>query len=255
MPRPEAPGLASLEGRIALVTGGSRGIGAAIAKLLAERGADVIVAARGLEQARLAADGIEAAGGRATALGLDVSDRAAVARIIGELVKERGRVDLLVNNAGLTRDNLLLRIKQEDWDAVIDTNLRGTFQVTRAVVPSMVRQRYGRIVSIASVVAQMGNAGQTNYAASKAGIIGMTKSLAREIASRNITVNAVSPGYIETDMTRQLTGDQQEKLKGIIPLGRLGRPEDVAEAAAFLLSDAASYITGQVINVNGGMYM
>jgi len=243
------------EGRIALVTGGSRGIGASIATLLAARGARVIVAARGLEQAREVASRIEAAGGHARAAELDISSEDSVGNVLPSLLKDFGRIDLLVNNAGVTRDNLVMRIKPRDWDEVIGTNLRGAFLVSRAVIPQMVRNRFGRIVSITSVVGQMGNAGQVNYSASKAGLIGMTKSLARELASRNITVNAVAPGYIETDMTRGLSADQKEKLSDLIPLARLGTPEDVAETAAFLLSEAASYINGAVINVNGGMYM
>lgn len=252
---PALPARLSLSGRIALVTGGSRGIGEAIARLLADRGAEVIIAARGLERARQVASEIAGAGGAASALELDVADREAVDRIVGGVVKERGRVDLLVNNAGITRDNLALRMKPGDWDAVLDTNLRGAFQVSRAVMASMVRQRFGRIVFVSSVVGQMGNAGQANYAASKAGMIGLAMSLARELASRSITVNAVAPGYIETDMTRQLTPEQQAKLTDFIPLGRLGKPGDVAEAVAFLLSDAGSWITGQVLGINGGMYM
>ncbi len=244
-----------LDGRHALVTGGSRGIGFATAQLLSLRGARVTVAARGLEGAEKAAAEIEKTGGRARALALDVADAAAVEETLGALVKHEGPVDLLVNNAGITRDNLILRLKAADWDAVLDTNLRGAYSVTRALAPAMVKQRFGRIVSITSVVGQMGNAGQSSYAASKAGLIGMTKALARELAGRNITVNAVAPGYIETDMTRALTPAQQQALLGIIPLARLGKGEDVAEAVGFLLSEAASYVTGQVINVNGGMYM
>ena len=245
----------SFAGRIALVTGGSRGIGEAIVRLLAARGAEVVVAARGVEQAARVADEIVAGGGQASALALDVADREGVDRIVGALAKERGRIDLLVNNAGITRDNLAMRMKPAEWDEVMDTNLRGAFQVARAVVPGMIRQRFGRIVFVSSVVGQMGNPGQANYAASKAGLLGLAMSLARELASRSITVNAVAPGYIETDMTRQLTAEQQAKLTGFIPLGRLGKPEDVAEAVAFLLSDAASWITGQVVSVNGGMRM
>jgi 3-oxoacyl-[acyl-carrier protein] reductase len=243
-----------LSGRVALVTGASRGIGRAIATTLAGQGAVVVAAARGDHAAETAA-AITSAGGRGEAIALDVTDRDAVTRELGGIVERHGALDILVNNAGITRDQLLLRLKPEDWDAVIATNLTAVYALTQAVLKPMIRQRRGRIVSISSVVGQAGNPGQANYAAAKAGLIGFTKSIAQEIASRNITVNVVAPGMIETDMTRALAERAQDGWLSRIPLGRLGTPDDVAAAVCFLASDEASYITGQVLAVNGGMYM
>jgi 3-oxoacyl-[acyl-carrier protein] reductase len=246
----------SLKDRVALVTGGSRGIGRAIATALARAGAAVVVNYRGNQPAAdetVAA--IVGAEGRAVAIQADVSQPADVDRLFKETIDRFGKIDILVNNAGITRDNLLLRMKDEDFDAVLDTNLRGLFLCTRAALRPMTRARYGRIINITSVVGLMGNPGQANYAAAKAGIIGFTKSVAREMASRSITANAIAPGYIETE----LTGVLDEKLRGAIleaiPLGRLGTPEDVAGLVCFLASDAASYITGQTLAVDGGMVM
>ena len=243
-----------LTSRVALVTGASRGIGRATALALARRGAVVIVAARG-ENARPVAEEITAAGGSAHALTLDVTDSASVDAGLAGVLEGHGRLDILVSNAGITRDQLLLRMKREDWDAVLATNLTATFTICQAVLRPMIKQRSGRIIAISSVVGQMGNAGQANYAASKAGLIGFCKSMAREVSSRGITVNVVAPGLIETDMTKALTGASREDWAERIPLGRLGRPEDVAHAVCFLASDEASYITGQGLAVNGGMYM
>jgi 3-oxoacyl-[acyl-carrier protein] reductase len=245
--------MGTMTGRVALVTGASRGIGRAIALKLAAAGATVVAAARG-ENAQATAQAIAEAGGQAEAIALDVTDQAAIDGAISGLLARHGRIDVLVNNAGVTRDTLLLRMKREDWDTVIQTNLTAVFACSQAVLKPMVKQRAGRIVNITSVVGQSGNAGQANYAASKAGIIGFTKALALEVASRNITVNAVAPGLIDTDMTRAIAGGAHEEWAAKIPLKRLGTPEDVAAAVAFLASDEAAYITGHVLAVNGGMY-
>ena len=240
-------------GRVALVTGASRGIGRAIAGRLAAQGAHVIAAARG-ENARPVVEDIAGAGGRAEALALDVTAPDAADHAVKGIMDRHGRVDVLVNNAGIARDQLMLRMKRDDWDAVLATNLTAAFAVTQAVLKPMIRQRRGRIVCISSVVGQTGNAGQANYAASKAGLIGFAKSVALEVASRGITVNVVAPGLIETDMTRAITDAARDEWVARIPLGRLGTPEDIAAAVCFLASDEASYITGQVVAVNGGMY-
>jgi 3-oxoacyl-[acyl-carrier protein] reductase len=245
--------MADLTPRVALVTGASRGIGRATALALARRGAFVVAAARG-DNAQPVADAIGAAGGRGEALALDVTEPAAVEAAVAAVLDRHGRIDVLVSNAGIARDQLLLRMKREDWDAVLATNLTATFTIAQAVLRPMLKQRGGRVIAISSVVGQMGNAGQCNYAASKAGLIGFCKSMAREVASRGITVNVVAPGLIETDMTRGLTGPSREDWAGRIPVGRLGTPDDVAHAVCFLASDEASYITGHVLAVNGGMY-
>jgi len=244
-----------LQGRVALVTGSSRGIGKEIARVIAGAGAEVIVAARGLEGARATADEISGAGGRATPVAMDISDDASVVQTVDELKKAYDTIPLLVNNAGIVRDNLILRMKQHEWDDVIGTNLTGIYRLCRALVPSMVRARFGRIVSITSVVGRVGNPGQTNYAAAKAGVEGLTRSLARELSTRNITVNCVAPGFIDTDMTRDLSEDARERLLSQVPMGRLGTPKDVASAVLFLLGDGASYVTGTTVDVNGGMYI
>ena len=242
-----------LSGRVALVTGASRGIGRAIAERLAAQGSLVVAAARG-EHARAVVETIAAAGGQAEAASLDITEEGASARLVASTLERHTRIDILVNNAGIARDQLMLRMKREDWDAVLATNLTGAFALTQAVLKPMIRQRGGRIISISSVVAQRGNAGQANYAASKAGLIGFTKAVALEVASRGITVNVVAPGLIETDMTRTLTEEGREEWASQIPLGRLGTPADIASAVCFLASDEASYITGHVLAVNGGMY-
>jgi len=242
-----------LSNRVAIVTGASRGIGRAIAEQLARQGATVVAAARG-ENARAVADGIQAAGGRAEAVALDVTDSAAAERVVASMLERHARIDILVNNAGITRDQLLLRMKRDDWDAVLATNLTAAFTLTQAVLKPMIRQRGGRVICVGSVVGQSGNAGQANYAASKAGLIGFVKSVALEVASRGITANVVTPGLIETEMTRAMTGEARDEWAAKIPLRRLGTPADVASAVCFLASDEASYITGQVLAVNGGMY-
>jgi 3-oxoacyl-[acyl-carrier protein] reductase len=243
-----------LSGRVAIVTGASRGIGRAIAVRLAARGALVVAAARG-ENASGTADAIKLSGGAAEPLSLDVTDAPAIETAVAGVVQRHRRIDIVVSNAGITRDQLLLRLKRGDWDAVLDTNLTSAFTLTQAALKPMVRQRAGRIIFISSVVGQAGNAGQANYAASKAGLIGFAKSVALEVASRNITVNVVAPGMIDTDMTRAIAGQAREAWEAKIPLKRLGTPDDVAAAVCFLASDEASYITGQVLAVNGGMYL
>ncbi len=242
-----------LSDRVAIVTGASRGIGRAIAEQMARQGAMVIAGARG-DHAQAVADEIQSAGGRAEAVALDVTDPAAAERAVASALERHSRIDILVNNAGITRDQLLLRMKRDDWDAVLATNLTAAFTLTQAVLKPMIRQRAGRVICISSVVGQSGNAGQANYAASKAGLIGFVKSLALEVASRGITANVVAPGLIETEMTHAITGEARDDWASKIPLRRLGIPADVAAAVCFLASDEASYITGQVLAVNGGMY-
>jgi 3-oxoacyl-[acyl-carrier protein] reductase len=243
-----------LSGKVALVTGASRGIGRAIATTLAARGAYVVAAARGDNAAGTVA-AIQEAGGRGEAVALDVTTADGALLLVADVLARHGRVDILVNNAGIARDQLMLRMKRDDWDQVIATNLTAAFACAQAVLKPMVKQRGGRIISISSVVGQSGNAGQVNYAASKAGLIGFSKALAREVASRGSPVNVVAPGLIETDMTKALTERSQVDWAAQIPLGRAGTPDDVAAAVCFLASDEASYITGHVLAVNGGMYM
>jgi 3-oxoacyl-[acyl-carrier protein] reductase len=246
--------MGNLSGRVALVTGASRGIGRAVATRLAAAGAHVVAAARG-ENAKGTADAIREAGGSAESIGLDVTDAAGVDAAVAGIMAGKGRIDILVNNAGITRDTLVLRMKRDDWDAVLQTNLTAAFTSVQAVLKPMIKQRSGRIINITSVVGQSGNAGQANYAASKAGLIGFTKAVALEVASRNITVNAVAPGLIDTDMTRAIAEGAHEEWAARIPLKRLGTPDDVAGAVVFLASDEAAYITGHVLAVNGGMYL
>ena len=236
------------------MTGASRGIGRAIAERLAAGGAHVICVARGAN-AEATAAAIREAGGKAEAIGVDVTDTTAVDGLIKSVVERHGQLDILISNAGITRDQLMLRMKRSDWDDVLATNLTAAFSLCQAALKPMIRARAGRIVAIGSVVGQMGNAGQANYAASKAGLIGFCKSLAREVASRNVTVNVVAPGLIETDMTKAITETARTDWSAQIPLGRMGSPADIAAAVCFLASDEASYITGQVLAVNGGMYM
>src|SRR5262245_6072868 len=243
------------EGRNALVTGASRGIGEAIAKRLASEGAAVLAAARTADALGRVVGEIEAAGGKASALTLDLADGASIEAAVKSALASHGEIHVLVNNAGVTEDNLMLRMSREAWDRVLGTNLTGVYLLTQAVVKGMVRKRYGRIVNVTSVVGLMGNAGQANYASSKAGLIGLTKSIARELASRNVTCNAVAPGFIATAMTEKMTDDAKATPSGEVPLERLGTPDDVAAAVAFLASDEASYVTGTVMNVSGGLYM
>ncbi|MDD0838497.1 3-oxoacyl-ACP reductase FabG [Curvibacter sp. HBC61] len=240
-------------GQVALVTGASRGIGAAIALELAQRGLKVIGTATTDDGAARIGETLAALGGQGARL--DVNDGEAVEALIDRIVKEHGGLQVLVNNAGITRDMLAMRLKDADWDAVLDTNLKSVFRMSRGVMRQMMKQRYGRIISITSVVGASGNPGQANYAAAKAGVAGMTRALARELGSRGITVNCVAPGFIDTDMTASLPEEQQKALLSQIPLGHLGRPADIAHAVAYLASPQAAYVTGQELHVNGGMYM
>ncbi|MEE8612771.1 MAG: 3-oxoacyl-[acyl-carrier-protein] reductase [Nitrospirales bacterium] len=245
----------SLEGKVSIVTGGAQGIGQAIAECLARAGADVAVVDLDTARCQETVERVQKVGRRAMALKANVGSWPDVKGMADQVLKAWGRTDILVNNAGVTRDSLLVRMREEDWNVVIQVNVTGTFYCTKAVLSTMSKQRYGRIVNMASVVGVMGNVGQANYAASKAAVIGFTKTVAREYASRNITVNAVAPGFIDTVMTQGLTPEIKEVLLKQIPIGRLGQPTDVAEAVRFLVSDAASYLTGQVLHVNGGLHM
>jgi len=237
-----------------MISGASRGIGAAIARRLAAQGAAVVAAARGTNAESNVAD-IVSKGGKAEAVSLDVTDSPAVEAVVKDALARHGRIDILVNNAGITRDQLMMRMKRDDWDAVIATNLKAVFRLSKAVLRGMMKARRGRIIQIGSVVGASGNPGQANYAAAKAGLIGFTKSLAQEVGSRGITVNCVAPGFIDTDMTRALSDAQREALLGRIPLGKLGTPQDIADAVAFLAGPRAGYITGATLHVNGGMLM
>ena len=247
--------MTELADKIALVTGASQGIGRACALTLARQGASVALAARNEEKLRAVAQEIAAAGGKAEVFVLDIGNEASIKDTAKAVIAKLGRIDILVNNAGITRDMLLLRMKRADWDDVISTNLTGTFLLTQAVLSSMMKSRWGRIISISSVVGETGQAGQANYAASKAGLIGFTKSVAREMASRNVTANVVAPGMIETAMTAVLDEKQKAMMMQIIPLGRAGTDQEIANAVAFLASEKASYITGHTLDVNGGMHM
>lgn len=245
----------TLRGKVAVVTGGTRGIGRAVVVALAREGATITLCARDPILLEKFSAELESSGTQVLALKANVTQPPEVEEMIERCVARYGQVDILVNNAGITRDNLVLRMKDEEWDAVLDVNLKGVFYCTRAVLRPMIKQRGGRIINLTSVVAVMGNAGQANYVAAKAGIIGFTKATAREVASRGITVNAVAPGFIETDMTRALDPELQERMRSHIPLGRFGKPEEVAELVAFLASEKAAYMTGQVIHLNGGLWM
>lgn len=249
------PGMLSLAGKTAIVTGAAQGIGRVIAETLAAHGADVAVADLDPARSQEAVDAVKKLGRRAINAKVNVADWNDTKRLADDVLKEWGQIDILVNNAGITRDGLMIRMKEEDWALVLQVNLTGTFYCMKAVLPSMSKKRSGRIINIASVVGVMGNAGQANYAASKAAVIGLTKTVAREYASRSVTVNAVAPGFIDTAMTKALDAEVRDSLQNQIPLGRLGTPADVAGAVRFLASDDASYITGHVVHVNGGMYM
>jgi 3-oxoacyl-[acyl-carrier protein] reductase len=244
-----------LADKIAVVTGAGRGIGRAVALAYAKMGADVVCVSRTEENSAKVAAEVEALGRRAWAVAVDVSDTAAVDAAAKGILESTGRVDILVNNAGVTRDNLLMRMSEVEWDTVIDTNLKGAFNFTKALTRPFIKQRSGRIINIASVIGLIGNAGQSNYAASKAALIGFTKSIAKELATRGITVNAIAPGFIETDMTAALSEKMREGILGNVPLGRFGSPDDIAHAAVFLAMEPSGYITGQVLTVDGGMVM
>ena len=243
-----------LKGRVALITGSAQGIGKSIAEHLAKEGADIVISDINMDAATLTSAEIAKTGVRTLAVKMNVADSSDVSSGIDLIVKTFGKIDILINNAGITKDNLLIRMKDEEWDAVLSVNLKSMFLVTKAVAPLMMKSRWGRIVNIASTVGEMGNFGQVNYSAAKAGCLGLTKTVARELSSRGITCNAVAPGFIDTAMTQKLSDDVKKKLSDQIPLTRLGTPEDIAKAVVFLCADA-DYITGQVINVNGGMYM
>ena len=243
----------NLSDKVAIVTGSGRGIGRAIALKLAEVGATVVVSDILEKEAEAVAKEIKAAGGQSLAVMADVSSAADVARLVEATIKACGRIDILVNNAGIARDQLLVRMSEEDWDRVLDVDLKSVFLCTKAVLRPMLKKRWGRIISLSSIAGVMGNPGQANYASAKAGIIGFTRTVAREVGSHSITVNAIAPGFIETEMTRQIKEEQRQEIKKLIPLNRFGTPQDVAEAVAFLASEEAGYITGQVLGVNGGM--
>jgi 3-oxoacyl-[acyl-carrier protein] reductase len=244
-----------MSNRIAFITGASRGIGKSCALALSAAGAKVVLAARQLDKLEEAAAEIRAAGGEAFVVPIDLSSLDSIKEAFSKASKDFGRIDILINNAGVTRDGLALRMKRGDWDIVLQTNLSGSFFCIQQILSPMIRERWGRIINITSVVGEAGNAGQANYCAAKAGLIGLTKSLAHELASRNVTVNAVAPGFMDTDMTKSLTDEHKAKITESIPLKRMGKPEDIAAAVRFLASDDAGYITGHVLDVNGGMYM
>ena len=251
----QGPLMSLLADKVAVVTGAGRGIGRAVALAYARMGADVACVSRTEENSAKVAAEVEALGRKAWALAVDVSDTAAVDAAAKEILESAGRVDILVNNAGVTRDNLLMRMSEEEWDTVINTNLKGAFNFTKALTRPFIKQRSGRIINIASVIGLIGNAGQSNYAASKAALIGFTKSVAKELAPRGITANAIAPGFIETDMTAALDDKVRESIIGNVPLGRFGSPDDIAHAAVFLAMEPSGYITGQVLTVDGGMVM
>jgi len=244
-----------LKTKVALITGAAQGIGKAVTLVLARHGADVVVADVNIEKAQETAREVEVLGRAAMAVRVDVTRLEDVEKMVEAAVQRFGKIDILINNAGIARDKLILRMTEEDWDTVLNVNLKGTFNCTKAVIKHMSKQRSGKIVNIASVVGMMGNPGQANYSASKAGVIGLTKTIAREFAARGINVNAIAPGYIQTPMTEVLPEKAKEELKRLIPMERLGQPEDVAHAVLFLVSEASSYITGNILNVNGGIYM